>query len=273
MTSRKEQQAELLIMFGELVSPLEELVRYPDQQTSQTRAKASAKFTHDRPIFLNILTDFTKGESGHDYAVESSLITGRINRFVNQMVDFRDNTEKLAEELKDLREVTISHILAVPCELDTEMLDAHSPFTSYIKLRSIVESARRKLIFIDPWVGQGIVRRYFRLIPKDVELTVITKRRSGKAEFGDFIDISKLYADERGKMNYRLMYHSDLHDRYLQCDDVIYHLGGSFKDAGRKSGFTITKVQSTTSNQSQIDKLISESSEQFGPSNSVHPNA
>lgn len=273
MTSRKEQQAELLMMFGELVSPLEELVKYPEQQTPQTRAKASAKFTHDRPTFLGHLTSFTKGESGHDYAVESSIITGRLNRFVNQMVGFRDNKEQLEVELKDLREVVMSHILAVPCELDTEVLDAHSPFSSYLKLRAIVESASKKLVFVDPYVGHGLVRRYFQFIGNDVELTVVTKRRTGGTEFGDFMDISKLYSDERGSSKYRLMYHSDLHDRYLQSDDVVYHLGGTFKDAGRKSGFTITKVQLTAGGKNKIDELIAESSEQFGPSNNVHPNA
>jgi hypothetical protein len=48
MTKRKEQQAALLIQFGELVAPLQNLVDQPEQQTAQTRARASAKFTHDR---------------------------------------------------------------------------------------------------------------------------------------------------------------------------------------------------------------------------------
>ncbi len=270
MASRKEQQAELLIQFGELIAPMEELVNHPKQQTAQSRARASAKFTHDCDLFKRSLSDFTNGESGHNYKVEYSQISGRLNVFTNQMVSFRDDTAKLAGELQQVRQTATQYILAIPCDLDSEVLEAGSPFTAFVKLRSICETASQQLVFVDPYMGQGAARRYFHNIAADVSVTVITKRRNGD-EFRDFIDVSKLYADERGVSLYRLMYHPDLHDRYLQCDDSVYHLGGSLKDAGRKSGYTVTRIQVAANATETIEKLVQESSETFGPSNLNHP--
>lgn len=255
MTSRKEQQAELLIQFGELIASMNELVNYPDQQTSQTRTKASAKFTHDRDSFQHLLNEFTRGEPGHDYRVENTQVSKRLNSFTNQMVSFRDDTEKLRDELTKLRETVIVSILSIPCELDSEVLEAGSPFIAFIKIRSICETANRELIFVDPYMGQGAVRRYFHGIPEQVAVTVITKQR-GSDEFRDFLDVSKLYADERGQSKYHLMYHPDLHDRYLKCDDTVYHLGGSLKDAGRKSGYTVSKIRVASDGAAQVLKLL-----------------
>ncbi len=270
MTNRKEQQAELLLKFGALIAPMEELIDYPDQQNAQTQAKASAKFTHDRESFQHMLDAFTRGEAGHNYKIENSEISGRLNRFTNQMVSFRNDTEKLRNELLDLRKTLISNILAIPCELDSAVLEAGSPFTAFVKIRSICETASQELVFIDPYMGQGTVRRYFHGIPEQVTVTVITKRRSGD-EFLDFLDASKLYADERGQSRYCLLYHPDLHDRYLQCDETVYHLGGSLKDAGRKSNYTISRIMVASDGAAAVVKLLEESTEQFGLHKSNHP--
>jgi hypothetical protein len=273
MRTRKETQAEILILLGELISPLEDLVRYPDQQTSQSRAKASAKFAHDRQSFLNRLNDFAKGEPGHDYHVENSVITGRMNRFLNQLEGFRDDTDALKEELSDLKKVVTSRLLAIPCEIEGDVVNANSPFSCFIKIRSIIETAQSEVVIIDPYMSGSVIRRYMSAVDSNARVTVVTKRRAGGMEFGEFIDISKLYASERGPQKYRLMYHSDLHDRYLQCDNAVYTFGGSFKDAANKSRFTITTVKSKTDGKDEIKNIIQQSIEQYGQSNNQHPNA
>ena len=138
MSSRKEEQASLLIQFGELVAPLEDLVNYPEQQTPQTRAKASAKFTHDRNKFQNSLSSFTSGEPGHNYKVELLQISAALNNFTSRMASFRDNTDELVKRLKHIRDVATRNVLAIPCELDSAVLEAGSPFSAYVKLLSLI---------------------------------------------------------------------------------------------------------------------------------------
>jgi len=258
-------------MFGELIAPLDDLVKNSNSQNQQTRAKASAKFSHDKPVFLATLNIFCNGESGHVYAVESAAITAKLNGFSNSLISFRDEEEILKDKLQELKKSVLSSIVAIPCEIDSEVLEAGSPFTAYVKLKSIIETAVNKVIFIDPYMAPTIVNRYFNLVSENTQVTVITKFRRGRTEFDDFLSLSKLYANQVGSEKYTLKFHDTNHDRYLQCDDDVYHLGGSLKDAGDKSSFTITKVRSIAEGEIEVNKLISESSEQFGLLNTVHP--
>ena len=51
------------------------------------------------------------------------------------------------------------------------------------------------------------------------------------------------------------------------------HLGGSFKDAGRKSDYTVTQIQVAPDGDAAIQSLIQKSTETFGPSAPSHPTA
>ena len=269
MTDRKEEQADLLIQFGDLIAPLEGLVALPEKQTPQTRSRACAKFIHDLQLFQQNVQQFVTGELGHHYSVERQGIIGSLNIFSSQLDQFRDDPEVIKSRLADLRETVKRNILSIPCDVEEGVIGSGSPFTAYLKIRSICETAEKELVFVDPWMGAGTPRRYFRDIPESVVVSVITKKRS-RQDFSDFLDLSWLYSKERGHLKYRLFYHSDLHDRYLKADDTVYHLGGSIKDAGVGSDFTITNGDAQTAE--AISKLMKEATEVFGPKNPKHPN-
>lgn len=271
MISRRETQAELLVLFGELISPLVDLIRYPDQQTPQTRAKLAAKFTHDNGLFKIPLLEFTKGEPGHEYLVEFSQIRAALNQFGQNLHSFRDDTEHLKNEIHALKLSVTKSILSIPCEVDPEVLDSYSPFTAYLKIKSIVVTTSTELVFVDPWVNTELFSRYLHHLPAESSLTLITTMRKGRVEFDEFLKLSKLYGQERGKDRYKLMYNENLHDRYLKSDDVVFHLGGSLKDAGNGAQFTISKLKAAPDSSYVIHNLIQSSFEQFGPSKPQHP--
>jgi hypothetical protein len=85
------------------------------------------------------------------------------------------------------------------------------------------------------------------------------------------MDISKLFALERGPTGYRLIVSDDFHDRWLRCDDKLFSLGGSIKDLGNDSTFTISKLDFTPENVKYFDDAINGGSEVFGPNNPIHP--
>jgi hypothetical protein len=82
------------------------------------------------------------------------------------------------------------------------------------------------------------------------------------------MDVSRLYAAEHPTA-YRFMTHEKVHDRYLWCDEVIYTLGGSLKDAGKKE-LTITKIDFPTGHKT-IQDLRKTAQELFGKDNIQHP--
>ena len=99
----------------------------------------------------------------------------------------------------------------------------------------------------------------------------MSSRKRDKDRWENFLDISRLYAKERGPDKYRLIFQPDLHDRWVVFDNKrIYSLGGSAKDAGVKDYFTITSVRATKVNLESIDSHINTGTELFGPNTKPH---
>ena len=98
----------------------------------------------------------------------------------------------------------------------------------------------------------------------------ITKQKD-VARHREFMDVSRLFALERGPAHYRLVAHPDFHDRWLRCDGQLYALGGSVKDAGMRSDFAIGRIDPMTENMKKDDDLVAAGCELFGPTNMTHP--
>ncbi len=268
--NRKEQQAEILIKLGYLLAPLQDIVDYPDQQTPQTRARASAKFANDQVKFSLDVDSFCKGEEGHRYRIEDDRAMRWLSKLADNLMDYRDEPEKLAPCLEQARNGVVDAILAIPTEVDFEVLEAQSPFQAYCKLKTFFETVSRKVIWADPYMGASLFHRFLRQLPASVSVTLITKDRGNHGEYQSFLDVSKLYAQEKGASRYTLIVESTNHDRWLQCDKQIYHLGGSAKDAGKRSPFTISKLAPSQVNFQKLQDLIDSGTELFGPNQTTH---
>lgn len=270
LMNRKEQQADVIYRLGQLLRPLQDVVDAPDHHNSQSRARACAKFTHDADIFLGELHKFTIGQAGHKYDIEYDKVVRARNHLRNDLASFRDDDERLATALTGCRETMMKAILDIPTEIESEVLEAHSPFQAYCKLKAYCETTNQKLVWADPYTGPGLFHRYLNGLPDSVEVALITKDRGNNGEYQSFLDISRMYAQERGPAKYRLIVEPNNHDRWLRCDDQLYHLGGSAKDAGKKSDFTITRLEPTPANFQKLDNLISSGRELFGPNTQTH---
>jgi hypothetical protein len=268
---RRQQQAELLYQLGQLLAPLQEVIDYPNQHTPQTRAKATAKFSTDYRALIEQLRVFARDDAGNMYQVEFTRARQAINQLQQGIGTARDDNVLLASIVALAKQTVQSAILAMPVDPHGAVLEASSPFQAYCKLKSYFETTARTLIWADPYMGDGLFHRYLNGLGATVSVTLITTERPTKQDYRDFLDISKLYAQERGTANYRLMVESTNHDRWLRCDDQLYHLGGSAKDAGQRSPFTITKIEATPANFKSLDDLLAASRELFGPANPIHP--
>ena len=88
-----------------------------------------------------------------------------------------------------------------------------------------------------------------------------------------FLDISRLFAQERDSLHYRLILHpaGALHDRWMRFDQKrLVSLGGSSKDAGDRQYFTVTSIEPTTDNLLVFQKHLDAGTEYYGPSTPTH---
>lgn len=105
-----------------------------------------------------------------------------------------------------------------------------------------------------------IFHRFLFTAPEETEVILVasapTKGGRDATRWREFLDISRLYAQERGA-RYRLMDNQNFHDRWLLADAQPFHVGGSVKDLG-KDPVTISKLDATPGNIEKITKLVDE---------------
>jgi len=109
-----------------------------------------------------------------------------------------------------------------------QIFDAHA-FVS-----DLVRSAKRSVVLIDNYVDESVLLLLSKRLP-NVTAEIHTKRISPELR----MDIEKHNAQYE-PVN---VYETDrFHDRFLIVDDIVYHIGASFKDLGKKL-FAFSKME------------------------------
>lgn len=272
---RKELQAQLLYELGLLISPIQHIVDNPQSYNEQTRSRAGARFFHDQANLLAKVFDFTKSEEGYLYAREQSSILQLWDNLRGRVKDHLDDHVKLGECINKYVPAIRHELLRIPVEPDALVLQPNTPFTSFNILRDVFECCSRSIIMIDRYLDSGVFYRYLRHVDPNVSCTLVTwsqqKYVSTGSNWNELMDISRLFANERGATMYKLVANENIHDRWLYVDNQIYSVSGSIKDAGKKAEIVITPIASSTQIASSISNAIHTGVELFGSNHPQHP--
>lgn len=99
-------------------------------------------------------------------------------------------------------------------------------FDAYVFVSNLIKSAQSRIILIDNYVDESILT----LLDKrnaNVEATIYTKQITAQLS----LDLSRHNAQYEP---ITICEYTHSHDRFLLIDDVVYHIGASLKDLGRK---------------------------------------
>ncbi len=260
---RKKEQAELIFMLGQLFGPLIDIEQIPNQYEPWEISKALARFFHNRPKFQRVFFNFTTSEPGHDYLIEQAEGVRQIGNLEHWAAQNSNDIKKLLNLFIEKRQLLLDIILSIPVSTNSVILDAHTPFSTYCFIKDRCMSVKDRLVWVDRYMDASLFYRFLRDVPIKAKVILITwpsskmQSNKDKSRFAEFIDISKLYASERGQLLYRLVANEAIHDRWLCCDKQIFALGGSIKDAGDNDYFTVSSVEATDKNTNKIDELAS----------------
>jgi hypothetical protein len=169
---------------------------------------------------------------------------------------------------------------AIPIPRDAVILEAHSPFTAYCKIRDLCQAdATKDLALVDAYLDDSVFHRFLRVVREEVPITLVTNElrpgapKKDQQRHADFLDVSRLFAQERDPAHYRLVLqpHGVLHDRWIRFDSKrLFSLGGSPKDAGDRQHYTISFIEPTPANLAAFQKHIDTGTEFYGPSTLTH---
>ena len=104
---------------------------------------------------------------------------------------------------------------------DGQIYDAHS------LVIDIILKANNNIIIIDNYIDKTILDLLSKK-KKDISVRIITNQTTNKLSNMDISKFNKQYP------KLELEYNNTFHDRFIIIDDVIYHLGASIKDLGKK---------------------------------------
>lgn len=146
------------------------------------------------------------------------------------------NTHKITEQrlniLENDIEIIKSHIKNNTIEIKHGIFFNGQIFDAYVLLSDLIKSAKVSIILIDNYIDESILTLLSK--NQNVQFTLYTQNTSKKLQ----LDIEKYNKQYR---NLEVKITKNFHDRFLICDETVYHFGASFKDLGNKV-FAVNKM-------------------------------
>ncbi len=271
---RLQEKHDIYVKLGMLFGPLFHLIENPVEYDEQEKAETLARYFAEYPVLFQTFYDFCKSQPGHQYAIEIHNFSMALDAFKDRLIHGMLLADVVRSSFLDAK----SALDAVPIPRTSVILEAGSPFTAYCRLRELCESNTSKSItWLDPFMSASLFHRFIAHLRPGVMVTLVTSEpgekagKKDKSRWEEFLDISRLYAQEVGSQFYSLVLQSDLHDRWVVFDEKrIFSLGGSAKDAGNKDYFTIASVEATEENMGKIAHQITTGQVVFGVDNPTH---
>lgn len=99
-------------------------------------------------------------------------------------------------------------------------------FDGFILISDLVKAAKRSITFIDPYATIDVLK-FAAMRAKGVSATIYSARITP-----EFKEAEALHNKQYPGLELKTM--RTVHDRFLLLDDIVYHLGASFKDMGNE---------------------------------------
>lgn len=267
--SRLEIKDDLMMKLGALYAPLENFVLH-GCQNEEEKVEICGRFRGELDSLLHEARSFCNPKKYVFYDSQHQKFADAYNLTVPMFLD--GELQAVTEQKSKFAEA----IRSIPAKAEPKIIEADTPFTAYLYLKSICENnSLKSLVWVDAWMGEEVFHRYLRWVEDSVKITLITKEPTSKRDkprWSRFLDLSRLFAAERGLDSYELRVSDSMHDRLLVVDDNrIFHLGGSSKDAAKKHFYTVSYLEPTEVNLNTVAKIRNNAQEWFGSAATAHP--
>lgn len=149
--------------------------------------------------------------------------------------------------LKDLQQWynNLSEVAIAIAQIPSPPIDVHvkaqSPFQAYCFFIGLLLTVKDKLCLVDPYIDASIFYNYFFRLPNTIKIQIASSPENWNKTVREQIEaVEPLFRAEYP--NYSRKDVADLHDRYIITETSAYQLGGSLKDAAKKSDFSIVQI-------------------------------
>ena len=155
---------------------------------------------------------------------------------VNQRLLYMENRidHRLAEHDCQLKELSVDFFLHTTLPPKEGVLFDGQIFDAYVFVCDLIRRAKKRIILIDNYVDETVLTLLDKRA-EGVNATIYTKRPDRMLR----LDIRR-HNDQYSQIGIRIT--SNIHDRFMVIDDILYHIGASIKDLGKKL-FAFSKME------------------------------
>ena len=146
-----------------------------------------------------------------DYIVKGYAINQRIERLEYKIIDYDQKFDILMKTALPPTEGIF---------FDGQIFDA------YVFVSNLIKSAKKTIVLIDNYIDETVLLLLSKRL-QNVVATIYTKQISSQLQL-DLIRHNAQYEP------INIYESANFHDRFLIIDEIVYHVGASFKDLGKK---------------------------------------
>jgi hypothetical protein len=194
---------------------------------------------------VSMLSAVLKSETAIQVSIEIIKSFVKMKRFIN-------NNATLFEQIDYLESIQRKHILETDKKfnqifnaLDSNPIGSTKQgiffngqiFDAYVFVADLIKSATKSIVLIDNYIDESVLVILSKRIP-NIPAKIYTKN----------INKALLLDLEKHNQQYppiKIIPFQESHDRFLIIDDVIYHIGASIKDLGKK-WFAFSRLDKTS---------------------------
>ena len=253
----QESQKEMVAMLGSFITVLKsysQLLSSTSEDSEELRLYRSlqpivSEFSGKTNFFSNFCTKYHYPI----YYKETIRATTRITTLLGYQTlpSQKKEVSKFVAEL-DLNIEKLSEIMIATAQIVTPSIDtnirADNSFSAYCLFSSIFDSTSSLLLLVDPYIDINIFYRYLYRLPKQTRIVLVSDKKNVTGQTLSALEsVEKLFETEYP--NYQRKMLTKLHDRYLVNETSAYSLGGSIKDAAKRSDYSIVQLSDEKRNE------------------------
>ena len=171
-----------------------------------------------------------------DYMLKGYVVNQRKMMTDLQIADRLHEQQQLINNQSEKLDNVDTRLTAVEKHIDFFVKAGQTPtsgilatgtrFDGFILISDLVKAAKRSITFIDPYATIDVLK-FAAMRAKGVSATIYSARITP-----EFKEAVALHNKQYPGLELKTM--RTVHDRFLLLDDIVYHLGASFKDMGNE---------------------------------------
>ena len=169
---RIREKEELLYKLGALFGPVEALVAQPNH-SEESRARVMARYTSEHNKVTQEFHTFSVGEPGHDYRTQYIEFHNALYGLPKQVAKSPD---KLADFVQSALQAARAALRSIPVDVESQIFESQTPFTTYCKLKAITGSANSRIVFVDRFLHASVFYRYLSDLQPNVATILVPKQ-------------------------------------------------------------------------------------------------